>query len=293
MTMRCMLCTLAVVAVCANVAQGAPPEDAEDLDAERVPGPNEYWLECWYEPGREAPSVLRFPWKESDVDHAYAAYSVAHGGAGLVLMLDTSKNQRDLHQWAADAPSIPSIRFAERQLGLGLRDVFPFEGHLYVWTGYTTDSQGAVDYRVLERITPLLPENVRPVAGARQLCLHEKPSWLFWNPVARDAGLVQVMEIERTRRSDDVVAQVHVEPPAYKREDRATPGFYVHDPYDVTLRTGDIFACDYQGYRVLNIVEPQDVELEDGRTVHLIGWIELDPEPLPPPSDPAVAPEEE
>lgn len=208
----------------------------------------------------------------------------------------TDDPQRGLARFLSIGPSDlqsgPWRRYAGISAVVHSGDVVPCLGELYL-VGLPLDGVR------MERVSEFVSEELLPVPDALNVLPQSSTNWLFWNRNLRVAGSIELLGI-----SDDTgkraAATIEVNPPPNReaiipgRRPRSRPDtFYARTPFTLTVRAGDLVATEFQAYRVRNVVPPHEIKLPDGRTGRVVGWVEIDPEPLPPPEDPAVAPEEE
>lgn len=186
----------------------------------------------------------------------------------------------------------PWRRFKGCNVALRGGDIIPLYGELY----FVPTIGGALN---LQRVSDMFPEEMLPLPDSLIVMPKSVVTRLFWNEEFQFDGLIRLDSFLTPNTAElEPVAIVRVNPPAVRADlilpDGRALGRYMRPWYSLTVRTGDYIATEFQAYRVRNVVPPQgETKMPDGRRGRVVGWVEIDPEPLPPPEEPAVAPEEE
>ncbi|MGO8749713.1 MAG: hypothetical protein ACLQNE_27470 [Thermoguttaceae bacterium] len=196
---------------------------------------------------------------------------------------------------------------------LGNGDVFPIYDELYLATIHMeTPGLWRTPSMELDRVTEKVPQGERPAAACRTIPLASacsRPAGLFFDIGTRmlrelaipemTQGQIEVREIWAAEGDKSLPrAVVVIRPPPPRGTLFAAPagpsaGVSTGQPkeFQVTVSAGDMLATKRQAYKILKIVPPGPVDLGKLGRDWLVGWIEIDPKPIPPPAKvPEMAP---
>ncbi len=195
---------------------------------------------------------------------------------------------------------------------LGDGDVFPIYDELYLASTQRRRDRWSVASMELDRVTEKVPQGERPAAACRTIPLASacsRPAGLFFDIGTRmlrelaipemTQGQIEVREIWAAEGDKSLPrAVVVIRPPPPRGTLFAAPagpsaGVSTGQPkeFQVTVSAGDMLATKRQAYKILKIVPPGPVDLGKLGRDWLVGWIEIDPKPIPPPAKvPEMAP---
>ncbi len=204
---------------------------------------------------------------------------------------------------------------------LGSGDVFPICDELYLATTYAKPvyydvhvlgypglvwKQGGAPSMELDRVTEKVPQGQRPAGACRSIAMASslsEPARLFYDSATCFQGEVEVREIQAAERDKSlpravVIVREPAMPGSRRRNVAAAPtgglvGVTAEQAteFQVSVCAGDVLATKRQAYKILKIVPSGPVDLGKLGRGRLVGWIEIDPKPIPPPAKvPDIAP---
>ena len=151
----------------------------------------------------------------------------------------------------------------------------------------------------MDRVTEKVSQGQRPAGACRSIPMASslsEPARLFYDSATCFHGEVEVREIRAAEGDKSLPrAVVIVREPAmigsHRHDVAAAPtgglaGVTAEQAkeFQVTVSAGDVLSTKRQAYKILKIVPPGPVDLGKLGRGRLVGWIEIDPKPIPPPA---------
>ncbi len=181
---------------------------------------------------------------------------------------------------------------------LSNRDVLPIYDELYL-AGVDLD----VASIELDRVTDKVPRDCRPATCSSSIPAAGWPVELFDDESRDTKTTMEIKRIDAPRANKSPpLAIVRIRPPVRDERKSVTWGSGNHgfvldglfdpgEPFEVTLKAGDLLATHGHAFKILKVVPPGPVDLGKLGRGRMVGWIEIDPKPVPPPAKvPEMAP---